>query len=268
MSDYTVDPLSIEKIEEFAKQALDNCPRLESGAIDVLSALRSPTIKTRHGLKTLRLKLVPDEHLPDKLAQVWARGDRVTVTVRMSLWNKAEEHDPDALKELRHEFGHVYLHSGARTNSAVTLDRQIAGNTVRNFIEKDHRVEWQADCFAACLGMPRSKILPAMDVRDVCAEWNVPLDEARLRLEQIRLTAPKRVPDSVRRNIDALKASSITPQVQALWNQLPCAPDRPGNFAKLARGFLVEYGQYNKYTQTGWAIEGGKVVPLMLKMES
>src|SRR5450432_2561069 len=125
MTDYTVDRLSTDKIEEFARNYLANCPKLPCGAIDILKSLRLPTVKTIHGLKVLRLKLVADDLLPDKLAQVWASDGRVTVTARTSLWNRADAGGSDALKEFRHEFGHMLLHSGARTKSAVPLDRQL-----------------------------------------------------------------------------------------------------------------------------------------------
>lgn len=102
MTDYTVDPLSIEKIEEHARRVLADCPKLPNGAIDILAALRLPTVRTIHGAKVLRLSLVADDLLPGKLAQMWASDGRVAVTARTSLWNKAESCDADALKELRH----------------------------------------------------------------------------------------------------------------------------------------------------------------------
>jgi hypothetical protein len=187
MTDYTVAPLSIEKIEEHARGILVDCPKLSNGAIDILKTLRSPKVKTINGTKVLRLKLVADELLPDKFAQVWAGGGRVTVTARASLWNKAEDHDPEALKDLRHEFGHVVLHSAGRTTSAITLDRRLEGNAIHNFIDPDRRAENQANWIAACLAMPLNKIQPSMDVREVSADWNVPLAEAQWRLEHIRL---------------------------------------------------------------------------------
>lgn len=268
MTDYTVDPLSIERIEQYARSVLADCPNLSNGAIDILKTLRLPSVKTIHGTKILRLNLVADELLPDKFAQVWASSGRVTVTARASLWNRAEDHDPDALKELRHEFGHVVLHSGAATSSAVTLDRRIDGNDIHKFIDQDRSAENQADWIASCVAMPLNQIQPSMDVRDVSANWNVPLDEAQWRLERVRLIAPKRLPDSIRRNIDTLHArTGIPASAQALWEQLPCAPNALPTVARLANGFLVEYGQYKRYTQTGWTVEGMKVVPLMLKME-
>jgi hypothetical protein len=114
MSDYTVDRLSIERIEEYARHVLADCPKLANGAIDILKTLRLPRVTTIHGIKVLRLNLVADDLLPGKLAQVWAGDGRVTVTARISLWNKGEAGDAGALKELRHEFGHVLLHSGLR----------------------------------------------------------------------------------------------------------------------------------------------------------
>src|ERR1700693_3376062 len=105
MTDYTVDRLSIEKIEEYAGEVLVSCPKLPNGAIDILSALRQPTVKTIHGRKVLRLKLVADDHLPDDFAHVWSSNDRVTVTARTSLWNRAESNDADALKDLGPGFG-------------------------------------------------------------------------------------------------------------------------------------------------------------------
>ena len=82
MSDYSVDPLSIERIEEYAREILVDCPKLSNGAIDVLKTLRLPSVRTIHGTKILRLKLVADELLPDKFAQVWAGVGRVTVTAQ------------------------------------------------------------------------------------------------------------------------------------------------------------------------------------------
>jgi hypothetical protein len=268
MTDYTVDRLSIEKIEEHARRVLADCPKLPNGAIDILAALRLPTVKTIHGAMVLRLSLVADDLLPGKLAQTWASDGRVTVTARTSLWNKAESHDADALKELRHEFGHVLLHSGARTKSAVTLNRQLGGNANHIFIDADCSAENQADRMAACLAMPFSKILPSMDVRDVSADWNVPLKEAQWRLERVRLIAPKRMSSALMRDIEWLRdGSRLTEQAQALWDKLPSAPDTCPTRARVANGFLIEYCQYNKYTQTGWAVEAGKIVPLMMKME-
>jgi hypothetical protein len=267
MTDYTVAPLSIEKIEEHARNILVDCPKLSNGAIDILKTLRLPSVKTIHGTKVLRLKLVADDLLPDKLAQVWASVGRVTVTARASLWNKAEDHDPGALKELRHEFGHVVLHSSGRTSSAVTLDRRLEGNAIHKFIEPNRRAEDQADWMASCLAMPLNEIKPSMDVRDVSANWNVPLDEAQWRLERARLVAPKRIPESIRRNIDTFRANAGIPALaQTLWDQLPRAPNRPPDMGRLADGFLVEYQQYNQFTQTGWTVEGQRIVPLMLKM--
>lgn len=268
MTDYNVDRLSTDKIEEFARNFLANCPKLPSGAIDILKSLRSPTVKTIHGPKVLRLTLVADDLLPDNFAQMWAGDGRVTVTARTSLWNQAEASDPNALKELRHEFGHVLLHSGARTKSAVPLDRKLGGNAVHKFIEPDCSAEKQADCIAACLAMPLGKISPPMDVRDVSADWNVPLEEAQWRLERVRLIAPKRISRALERNIDSLRTGlSITEQACALWDQLPCAPDSSPALARMARGFMIERNQYNRYTQTGWTVEAGKIVPLMLKMQ-
>jgi IrrE N-terminal-like domain len=179
MTDYTVTPLSIEKIEEYARDALARCPKLLSGAIDILATLRLPRVKTIYGEKVLRLKLLADELLPDDLAHVWAGEDRVTVSARITLWNKAEASDCEALKELRHEFGHVLLHSGARTKSNVTLDRKMGGNATYKFFEEESSAERQADRMASCLAMPYNKIRPDMDVRDVSADWNVPLSEAQ-----------------------------------------------------------------------------------------
>lgn len=268
MTDYTVTRRSIDKIEEIAAEILAECPRLASGAIDILTALRSPEIKTVAGKKTLRLTLVPDELLPTKLAQMWAGRNRVTITARMSLWNKAEKYDPDASKDLRHEYSHAVLHSAERTSSAVTLNRQLGGNTVHRFIDEECRAENQADWLAACLAMPRTKIKPEMDVRDVGAEWNVPLKEAQWRLERVRITSPKRTPEAIRRNLEALKTAELVPSfAQTLWDKLPLAPDWAPSLARLANGYLVEYSHYRRYTQTGWAVEGNRVVPLMLTMQ-
>jgi IrrE N-terminal-like domain len=198
MSDYRVDRLSIEKIERFASDFLVGCPKLPNGAIDILAALRQPRIKTIHGHKVLRLKLVADEHLPNDLAHVWSKEDRVTVTARTSLWNKAQDGDVEALRDLRHEFAHALLHSGAQTKSNVTLDRKLAGNATYNFIEDDRSAERQADWMAACLAMPSGKIRPDMDVRDAAADWGVPLREAQWRLELLRSTAPKRMSAGLR----------------------------------------------------------------------
>jgi hypothetical protein len=268
MSDYTVDRLSIERIEGFARELLVECPKLANGAIDILATLRLPTIKTIHGVKTLRLKLVADDLLPGKLAQVWVGDGRVTVTARTSLWNKAEDNNAEALKDLRHEFGHVVLHSGARTKGQVTLNREVAGNSIHKFIEAERSAENQANWIAACLAMPLSKMHSSMDVRGVSAGWNVPLEEAQWRLELVRSAAPKRLSDSLKRDIDWLRAGSrVTAQAQALWDNLPMAPDTPCTVARIADGFLVEYCQYNQYTQTGWTVEIGKIIPLMRKME-
>lgn len=269
MTDYRVDPLSIERIEGFARDVLANCPKLSNGAIDILATLRLPTVKTICGVRILRLKLVADDLLPGKLAHVWVGDGRITVTARTSLWNKAEAHDAEALKELRHEFGHVLLHPEAHTKGAVTLNRELEGNAVRKFIEADRSAENQANWIAACMAMPFSKMSPSMDVRDVIADWNVLRSEAQWRLERVRSAAPKRLPELLKRDINWLRAGShVTPQAQALWNQLPLAADRPATVARIANGFLVEYGQYNQYTQTGWTVEAGRIVPLMLKMEA
>lgn len=115
--------------------------------------------------------------------------------------------------------------------------------------------------------MPFSKMHPSMDVRDVSADWNVPLSEAQWRLERVRASAPKRLPDSLKRDIAWLRAGNlVTTQAQKLWDELPLAPDKSLTGARIANGYLVEYCQYNKYTQTGWAVEAGMIVPLMLKM--
>jgi IrrE N-terminal-like domain len=212
--------------------------------------------------------LVADDLLPGKLAQVWAGNGRTTVTARTSLWNEAEANNASALKDLRHEYGHVLLHSGARTKSAVTLDRQLEGNDIHNFIDPDCSAENQANWIAACLAMPFSKIHPSTDVHDVIADWNVPLSEAEWRLERVRSMAPKRISSALMRDIEWLQAGSrMTEQAQALWDKLPFAPDTCPTRARIANGFLIEYCQYNKYTQTGWAVEAGKIVPLMTKME-
>jgi hypothetical protein len=269
MTDYTVDSLSMERIEAIARDVLASCPKLPSGGIDILAALRLPTVKTIRGVRTLRLKLVADDLLPGKLAQVWVGDGRITATARTSLWNKAEDNDAEALKELRHEYGHVLLHSGAPTKGAVTLNRELGGNAVHKFIEADCSAENQADWIAACLAMPFNKFSPSMDVRDVVADWNVPKREAQWRLERVRSVSPKRLPDSLKRDIDWLRAGSqVTPQAQALWDRLPLAADRPPTVARIANGFLVEYSKYNQCAQTGWAVEANKIVPLMLKMQA
>ena len=80
--------------------------------------------------------------------------------MKISLWNKAQDGDVEALKELRHEFGHVLLHSEARTKSAVSLDRRLGGNAVHKYIDPDCSAENQANWIAACLAMPLSKMHP------------------------------------------------------------------------------------------------------------
>ncbi len=268
MSDYTVDRLPMERIESFAREVLAECPKLPNGAIDILATLRLPRVWTIHGVKTLRLKLVADDLLPGKLAQVWVGDGRVTVTARTSLWNKAEDSDADALKVLRHEFGHVILHSGARTKGEVTLNREVAGNALHRFIDAERSAENQANWIAACLAMPLSKMQASTDASVGSAAWNVPLDEARCRLEWVRSAAPKRLSGSLKRDINWLRTGSrLTIQAQALWDNLQMAPDRPCTAARIVDGFLIEYEQYNSYTQTGWAVENGKIVPLMSKME-
>jgi hypothetical protein len=269
MTDYRVDPISIERIEGFARDVLADCPKLPNGAIDILASLRLPTVKTIRGLRILRLKLVADNFLPDKLAQVWVGGGRITVTARASLWNRAEDHDAEALKDLRHEFGHVVLHPEARTKGNVTLNRELEGNAVYKFIEADRSAENQANWIAACLAMPFDKMSPSMDVRDLIADWNVPKSEAQWRLERVRSVAPKRLPESLKRDINWLRAGSeVTPQAQALWDKLPLASDSSATTARIANGFLVEHCQYNQCTQTGWTVEENKIVPLMLKMQA
>jgi hypothetical protein len=102
----------------------------------------------------------------------------------------------------------------------------------------------------------------------VAADWSVPLHEAQRRLERVRSMAPKRISSALMRDIEWLRAGSrMTEQAQALWDRLPSAPDTCPTRARIANGFLIEYCQFNKYTQTGWAVETGKIVPLMLKME-
>jgi hypothetical protein len=268
MSDFTVTRRSIEQIEQIACDHLSDCPKLPNGSIDVLTALRQPSIKTIQGSKTLRLKLVADQMLPEKLAQMWASKDRVTITARASLWNRAEEQNPESLKDLRHEYCHGLLHSNERTSGNVALDRQVLGNKVYDFITPEQRAEDQADWLAACLALPRAKISPDANVQDIVAFWNVTLKEALWRLERIRLELPKRIPETMKRRIETLKtAGSIPDTVQALWDGLPYAPDLQPSYARIASGFLVEYSEYRKYTQTGWSAENGRIVPLILKMQ-
>jgi hypothetical protein len=268
MTDYTVTRRSVEQIEQIARDVLVDCPKLPNGAIDILTALRQPWIKTIQGKKKLRLKLVADELLPDKLAQVWAVKDRVTVTVRASLWTRAAEFDPEGLKELRHEFSHGVLHSEERTKGHVALDRQLLGNKVHNFIDPEQRAEDQADWLEACLAMPRDKVSPEADVRDLVASWNVTLKEAQWRVERVRASAPKRIPETIKRRMETIRAVGRIPDTfQSLWDDLPPAPNFLPSAARLARGYLIEYAQYQKYTQTGWDVESGRIIPLMPKMQ-
>ena len=51
MTDYRVDSLSVERIEEYARRVLTDCPKLANGAIDILKTLRLPTVRTIHGVK-------------------------------------------------------------------------------------------------------------------------------------------------------------------------------------------------------------------------
>jgi hypothetical protein len=103
----------------------------------------------------------------------------------------------------------------------------------------------------------------------VIADWNVPMSEAQWRLERVRSVAPKRLPESLKSDIDWLRAGSeITPQAQALWDKLRLASERSTTTARIASGFLIEHCQYNKCTQTGWTVEANKIVPLMLKMQA
>jgi hypothetical protein len=267
VSDHRVEPLSIDRIEQYARETLARCPRLPCGGIDILAALRQPTVKTIHGQKILRLEIVRDELLPDNLAHVWSAHQRVKVSVRADLWNRATDGDPHALRDLRHEYSHVVLHSGARTKSYATLDRKAGGNATHKFFEDERSAEKQANWFAACLAMPSGKIQPSMDIRNICADWNVPLDEAQRYLERVRATAPKCLPASFKRDIDHLRSGNgVTSTARQLWDQLPYAPDYSPTAARLVDGFLVEYCEYNKYSQTGWGVESGKIIPLMLKM--
>jgi hypothetical protein len=267
MSDYPVDRLPIEKIERLAREVLAWCPKLENGAIDILRTLRMSKVKTVHGDKVLRLVLVDDDQLPDDVAHMWASKDRVTITARASLWEKAQQQDPEVLKDLRHEFGHALLHSSGRTASRVPLARKLNGNSDYKSIDTECSAEKQADAMAACLAMPLNKIRPSADVRDVVADWNVLLTEAQWRLERVRLTTPKRIPESIRRDIDRLGVQNGMPAAaQALWDQLPEVSDMSPQVARIADGFLVEYCEYKKCTQTGWIVMSGKVVPLMPRM--
>jgi hypothetical protein len=267
MTDYTVTRRSLEQIEQIAKDILAHCPKQPTGAIDILAALRQPRIRTVTGEKILRLKLVANDLLPNRVAQMWGSSERVTITARISLWNRAEEFYVEAQKDLRHEYSHGILHSEERTKGNVPLNRLIGGNKAHEFIEPERRAEDQADWLAACLGMPRETISSSVDVRDLIADLNVTLEEAQWRLEKVRLAAPRRISETLRSSIETIRAAgSIPGDVQALWDNLPLAPDYLPRDGRLAGGFLIEYCQYRMYNQTGWNSENGRIVPLMLKM--
>lgn len=248
----------IERMAEGWRKALD--PE-DEWAPHVMRLLEKAAKEFKH-TSGLSIRFRPDSEMVDHEAR--AETDPPTIFVRESLAADAEANRPRIRSTLIHELAHVILHPG------VPKFRKHSGATA---LVVSRRWEAEAWSFARAFLMPSWKVAQVESAEALALRSRVSLYIAKIRYERSSRASTSRpeLPE-VRTLLDTLKKppaqkteeakSRKQTAAQLIWETLPLAPgEDPAQYRLCSqRTYLVAWAEFDRFTQCGWFLVGGRVV--------
>jgi hypothetical protein len=175
--DYLVKGRSYRDIRSIAAQTLRSFNLKKSERVDIIKCLKSGSVMTLWGQRTLIYDIVPDWNMGcDDALTVYGRP-AITIRARKTVNQKALFGEGMARTTLAHELGHAVMHPGA------PKARRHIGNVTPKFIPKYESAEHQADVFASEFLVPEGDLSKYQSPQDIAVFFGVSVQAAEYRFK-------------------------------------------------------------------------------------
>lgn len=149
--------------------------------VNVIRCLNSGTILTEFGRKNLAFKVVEDSELGEDDGRTEIIADVVHITVKRSVYQKAELGDGRARMTLAHELAHGVMHPGAPKFRGTGE----SGTTILSRLQATVSAEHQAKVFAAAFLIDDKTAAQIGIAEEVSVFFLVSLEAARICLDRL-----------------------------------------------------------------------------------
>lgn len=171
--------------------------------VNIIRCLNSGTILTEWGRKQLILKVVDDAELGDDDGRTETVDGSVYITVKRSVYRKAELGDGRARMTLAHELAHGVMHPGAPKFRGTGQ----TGATILSRLNATVSAEHQAKVFAAAFLIDDETAAQIGIAEEISVFFLISLEAARICLERLARDAE--------RAESAKRVQQLSEQVQA-----------------------------------------------------
>ncbi len=175
---YLCDPLSDQRVIEFAAALRREHGFRDCDVPDVMSVLGRYTIQTRFGPKSFSYAIVDDVELGDDEAVTRIGPKSVEVVLACSTHMRAVFGDGRARMTIAHELAHAVLHKNVVPLARARVETK--GTFVRPFEDVEH----QAKVFASHYLMSEAAVASADSPEALAERYFVSLQAARIRWDK------------------------------------------------------------------------------------
>ncbi len=233
-------PIPPEERETLAEGWLEKSGELHGGQVNILNVL-----------KTAGIELV--EWSFEKMGSDQARAypQVKTVAVRPDLMRQVKRGSPQGLISIAHEFGHCVINDGPNAKPL-----KFGGNAKFAWInesESEENLAWQ---LARALMMPRTFISDSDNAQAIASRFEVPLDQAVIRLAELRLERRK----GLQTNVEI--SNPLLPEyAEKAWRKAAIAEELDPERYRLSTGghLIAKDGFKLQKHKLGWFLDNGRV---------
>jgi len=259
LDDFRVPTLSDEAVERIAERIGHLLTSGEPMPLDLLEILRRKASIVDE-LRGLEIICRPDVEM-DR-ADAFAIPDQKRIFVATTVYQKMENLAPRALMTLAHELGHVALRHRA------PAARMHGAQKTMSTIPASQSAEHQAKVFAAAFQMPSSVVDRTSTPDAIARRFNVSLEAARIRLEQLSRRGPRAPIPDIEQYLKELKAkrqtasrTSMLLTEERVWAAARTIPDEDPTEYRLSHGgYRASWSARYKMRPMGWKIENDVIV--------
>jgi hypothetical protein len=175
LDDYSVTGRSNLELRRVAARAHASFKLRRDKQVDIIACLKTGSVATLDGKKTLKLEIIPDCEMGLNDALTIHESSAILIRVRQTVYDRAFLGEGRARMTLAHELGHAVMHPGA------PKARRQMGNNTPEFIAAYKSAEHQAKVFASEFLVPESEIREYRSPKDIAVNFGVSLEAAEYR---------------------------------------------------------------------------------------
>lgn len=233
-------PVFAEERERLAETWLMEANQLHGGPVDVPMLLE---------VAGIRLIEWPIDKMGDN--EALARPQVRTILGRPRFVTSVKKREPAAFVKLAHEFAHCVLNNGP---DAKPL--KAAGNAKLQWISESESEENQAWQLARALTLPRRFIRNEDSAVGLATRFQVPIEQAQLRLSEIQLERRKSL-----QTTPTLLPPELPDAAARMWRRAAIDENHDPEWYRLSSGnYLVSISGYNRRDhRLGWYIYCGRI---------